>query len=187
MRTRSDEDLLAATPRDPDAFAELYRRHSAPLAGYFLRRTRNPEVAADLVAETFAAALHRARRFDPAKGTAVMWIYGIAGRELATLHERGAVADRARRRMRIPRIELDDEALERIVEVAGSAATGARLNALMEELPRDQRDAVRAHVVDEHEYAEMALAGAVPETVVRKRVSRGLAGLRARIKEDHQP
>ena len=56
MRARTDEELLAATPREPDAFAELYRRHAAPLTAYFLRRTRSPEIAADLTAETFAAA-----------------------------------------------------------------------------------------------------------------------------------
>jgi RNA polymerase sigma-70 factor (ECF subfamily) len=184
MRARSDEDLLAAAPRDPDAFAELYRRHAVPLTGYFLRRSRNPEVAADLVAETFAAALHRARRFDPARGTAVMWLYGIAHRELANALERGAVAERARKRMRMPRIELDDAALERVVEVASSAETGARLAALLEQLPSEQREAVHARVIDERGYEEMALAAAVPETVVRKRVSRGLAGLRARFTEE---
>jgi RNA polymerase sigma-70 factor (ECF subfamily) len=187
MRTRTDEELLAATPRDPDAFAELYRRHCATLAGYFLRRTRSPEMAADLTAETFAAALDGVKRFDARKGTAVMWLFGIARRELADAAERGAVARRARRRLRIPRIELDDEALERVVEVAGSADTGRRLAALMEQLPEDQREAVRARVLEETDYEAMALAGAVPETVVRKRVSRGLAGLRARLlEEDHR-
>ena len=186
MKARTDEELLAATPRDPDAFAELYRRHAAPLAGYFLRRTRSPEMAADLTAETFAAALYRVRRFDPAKGTAVMWLYGIARRELADAAERGPVAQRARRRMRIPRIELDDEALERVVEVASTAETGRRLAELMEQLPQDQREAVRARVLDEHEYEEIALAGAIPQTVARKRVSRGLAGLRARFTEEDQ-
>ena len=180
MRTRSDEQLLAATPREPDAFAEFYRRHAAPLAAYFLRRTRDAETAADLTAETFADALHRVPRFDARRGTAAMWLYGIARRELADFHERGAVATRARRRLRIPRIELDDEALERVVEVAGAAVTGRRLAALMEQLPDDQREAVRARVLDERPYAEMEM----PPAVARKRVSRGLAGLRARMTEE---
>ena len=181
MRARSDEELLAATPREPDAFAELYRRHAAPMAAYFLRRTRDPETAADLTAETFAAALDGVRRFDARRGSAVMWLYGIARRELADAYERGAVATRARRRLRIPRIELDDEALERVVEVAGAEATGRRLANLMEQLPDDQREAVRARVLDERGYAELGGAAA------RKRVSRGLAGMRARLHEEDQP
>jgi len=73
---RSDDELLGATPRDPAAFGELYRRHVQALAGYFVRRTGNAEMAADLTAETFARALRHARRYDAEKGPAVGWLYG---------------------------------------------------------------------------------------------------------------
>jgi RNA polymerase sigma-70 factor (ECF subfamily) len=45
-------------------------------------------------------------------------------------------------------------------------------------LPESQRDAIRAHVVDEKSYAELAAEFGVPEGTVRQRVSRGLARLR---------
>ena len=61
-----DEAILAALDTTPEAFAVFYRRHVAGLLGYFLRRTRDAEVAADLCAETFAAALEGAHRFDAA-------------------------------------------------------------------------------------------------------------------------
>jgi RNA polymerase sigma-70 factor (ECF subfamily) len=174
---RSDDDLLAATPRDPAAFGEFYRRHARPLAGYFVRRTGRAELAADLTAETFAAALQHARRYDPAKGAAAAWLYGIARRELADALERGRVEDRARRRMRIPRLQLDDEAIERIDATADSAV------ALLVHLPDDQRAAVEARVLNDREYDDIAAADGVSEAVVRKRVSRGLAGLRGRMGE----
>lgn len=185
MKARTDDELLRATPRDPQAFGELYRRHAAPMAGFFLRRTGNPEWAADLTAETFASALRGARKFDPEKGTAVMWLYGIARRQLADALERGAVADRARRRMRIPHIALDDEALDRVVEIASAESTGRRLAELLDQLPTEQRAAVQARVIDEHDYSEIAADGAVTEAVARKRVSRGIAGIRSRMREDH--
>ena len=176
---RSDEDLLVATPKDPAAFGEFYRRHARPLAGYFVRRTGRPELAADLTAETFAAALQHARRFDPAKGPAAAWLYGIARRELADALERGRVEDRARRRMRIPRIALNDEAIERI-----NASADTHAVSLLAHLPEDQQAAVRAHVIDELGYHEIAAAGGVSEAVVRKRVSRGLTGLRRRMGDE---
>ena len=142
---------------------------------FFLVRVAHSELAVDLTAETFAAALHRVRRFDPERGTATMWLFGIAHRELATYVERGAVARRARRRVRIPRIDLDDEALERVVEVAGTAETGRRLAELLEQLPEDQREAVRARVIEERPYADAA---------ARKRVSRGLAVMRKQMEDD---
>lgn len=51
-------------------------------------------------------------------------------------------------------------------------------------LPPDQREAVEARIVDEREYADIALAARTSESVVRKRVSRGLAGLRSRLEEN---
>lgn len=185
MAPRSDEDLLLATPREPEAFGVFYRRHAHAIAGYFLRRTRSPELAADLTAETFAAALRGARRFDPTKGEAMAWLYGIARRELGSALERGRVEDRARRRMRIPRIDLDDDALER-VEAAASAA-GSGVLAHLDELPAEQRHAVRARVVDERDYADIAVSSLASEPVIRQRVSRGLAALRARMKEEPTP
>jgi Sigma-70 region 2 len=74
----SDEELLVASVGDEEAFAAFYRRHARPLAGFFMRRTGDAELAADLTAETFAAALAARRRFDPAKGAAIGWLYGIA-------------------------------------------------------------------------------------------------------------
>jgi DNA-directed RNA polymerase specialized sigma24 family protein len=41
----------------PTEIENLYRDHARRLAGYLMRATRDAEVAADLTAETFAAAL----------------------------------------------------------------------------------------------------------------------------------
>jgi hypothetical protein len=77
---RTDEQLLAAVDAgEPEAFGAFYRRHVTALLGYFLRRTRDAELAADLTAETFAAALDGLRRFDPRRGPAVAWLYGSPG------------------------------------------------------------------------------------------------------------
>ena len=172
---RTDEGLLA----DPEAFAHFYRRHVRAMLAFFARRTRDAELAADLTAETFAAALDGVHRFDPARGPAVAWLYGIAHRQLADAQRRGRVEDRARRRLGMSRIALTDAALERIDELAGEDVAVAALA----ELPPDQRAAVRARVLDERDYGDIAAKTQTSEAVVRKRVSRGLAGLRSRIEE----
>ena len=61
--TESDDELLASL--EPGSFAVFYRRHVEDLVAFFMRRTRNAELAADLTAETFAAALVARARFDP--------------------------------------------------------------------------------------------------------------------------
>ncbi len=174
---RSDDDLLVAGVTDVEAFAAFYRRHAAPLAGFFLARTGNRELAADLTAETFAAALAARRKFDPAKGPAVGWLYGIARNKLLKAFERGAVEDRARKRLRMERLVLDDEALEQIELTTNTVPR-------LESLPDDQREAVTARVIQEQDYAEIAARTRTSESVIRKRVSRGLAGLRKQIEEE---
>jgi RNA polymerase sigma factor (sigma-70 family) len=176
---RTDEELLAGVNGEPEAFGIFYRRHVRPLLGYLVRRTGDAELAADLCAETFAAALDGLHRFDAARGPAVAWLYGIARRLLAHAARRGVVEDRARRHLGMAPLELTDAALERIEAEASEVATLA-----LHALPADQREAVRARIVDERDYADIARTTRTSEAVVRKRVSRGLAGLRARMKEN---
>src|ERR687894_328491 len=66
-----DDALLTASRRDPEAFGAFYRRHERAVFAYFRRRVPTPELAADLTAETFAAAqlaalelIHGASRVD---------------------------------------------------------------------------------------------------------------------------
>src|SRR3954454_7301820 len=135
MDVRSDDDLLAATRSEPEAFAVFYRRHVGPLLAYFFRRTGDAELAADLTAETFAAALDGVRRFKPERGPAVGWLYGIAGRQLGHALQRGSVEDRARRRLGMRPLTLTDEALERVEAIAAADATARELQVAFDGLP----------------------------------------------------
>jgi RNA polymerase sigma factor (sigma-70 family) len=171
----TDEELLSA--RDAASFELFYTRHVDPLVGFFMRRTRDPELAADLTAETFAAALASRRRFRPEAGSAAGWLYGIGSKKLADAQRRGYAEMRARKRMGMERIELDDDDYAR-VEALGAEAPAL---ALVERLAPEQREAVTAHVLDERGYGEIAEELHTSEAVVRKRVSRGLATMRQRM------
>ena len=80
--TESDDELLASL--EPGSLAVFYRRHVEDLVAFFMRRTRNAELAADLTAETFAAALVARARFEPGRGGGSAWLYGIALHKLHT-------------------------------------------------------------------------------------------------------
>jgi RNA polymerase sigma-70 factor (ECF subfamily) len=172
-----DEGLLSTARAEPAAFGAFYRRHEDRVLGYFLARVGDPEVAADLTAETFAAALASAHRFRPRKEPASAWLFGIARNNLAMCRRRGGVEARARRRLGMAPIVLTDESVERIAALDRTAL------ALVDDLPGDQQDAVRARVIDERDYAEIAKDLRCSEAVVRKRVSRGLGTLRAHLED----
>lgn len=145
----TDDELLLAADEDPDAFAALYRRHADALLAWALRRTRDREQAADLVAETFAAALEGCHRFDPARGSAAAWLFGIARHQAARLAERGAVEQRARRRLGVVRPALQEDEVARVLSAASPSEDVA---AALDALPPDHREAVCGRVVDELDY-----------------------------------
>jgi RNA polymerase sigma factor (sigma-70 family) len=182
MDSRSDTELLgAALEGDGEAFGAFYRRHARRIAAFHLARTHEAQDAADLTAETFAVALEALDRFDPERGEPIAWLFGIARHRLSQMRRRGAVEDRARRRMGIERAQLDDAALEQVEAAASSELVRVELREGFDALPPDQRDAVALRVLLDHEYAEVADAAGVSELVARKRVSRGLTALRARL------
>ena len=174
---RTDAELLAATADDPAAFGAFYERHERLVLVYLLRRTRDPELAADLAAETFAAALEGAGRFRPGDPPAAAWLLGIARNVLAMSRRRGRVDDAARRRLGMERIAFEDEALEAI----GRLTPDDVASELLADLPETWRDAIAARVVDEESYGEIATRLRCSESVVRQRVSRGLARLRTQL------
>ncbi len=174
---RTDAELLIASRDDPHAFRELYDRWADKLLAYFYRRTLDPEVAADLLAETFAVAFARRRRFRDVGRPGATWLYGIAGKELAHWFRKAAVERRAVRRLAIEMPELDDESIARIEALADMDAHRSALAAALDRIGPGERDAVQLRVVEELGYAEIASALDCSEAAARTRVHRGLAHL----------
>jgi RNA polymerase sigma factor (sigma-70 family) len=170
----TDEELLAALGRE--AFGTFYDRHARAVFEYFARRTRDPEAAADLTAETFAAAIVARRRFRPGPLPASAWLFGIANHKLVDFQRRGRAEDRALRRLGVERPRIGDEDAQLAELMADEVSTQ-----MLSELPDDERRAIQAHVVEGYEYAEIAAAAVISEPAARMRVSRGLGRLRARM------
>jgi RNA polymerase sigma-70 factor (ECF subfamily) len=176
MSTAHDTDESLLLSGDLEDFGRFYDRYVRALLGFFQRRTGDPEVAADLTAETFAAALVARRRYRPQGDNAAAWLFGIAHHKLSDYRRRGRAEDRMRARLGMEAVPVGAEDAELIRWLGEDVATQ-----LVEELPEDQREAVRAHVLEDRGYAEIAATRKLSEATVRKRVSRGLRVLRDRV------
>ena len=177
--SRSDDELLRQTPEEPEAFGVFYSRHVDAVLAFFRVRTGDPELAADLMAETFAAAMLAAPRFKPRREPAVAWLFTIARRKLIDSWRRGRVEDAARRKLGLEPMELDDGGLARIDAMVDQERDPNPLTELMHRLPSDQREALRLRVLDERDYEEIARELRCSEAVVRQRVSRATRALRS--------
>lgn len=174
----TDRELLErARNGEAECFGEFYRRRRSVILAFLRPRVSSPELAADLMCETFAAALiavHKPERELPREPIA--WLVTIARNELLDARRRGKVAEDARRQLALEPVVLDDEDLTAVEDAAADADL---LGQMADELSPDQLHALSAHLFDERSYPEIAQELGCSQAVVRKRVSRALSTLRA--------
>jgi RNA polymerase sigma factor (sigma-70 family) len=157
----------------------LYREHADNVLRYLARRVLIPEVAVDLMAETFAQAYRDRRGFRGASDDeAAAWLFGIARHCLSAYRRRGSAELRALRRLGVERRALNDFEYERIEELADLRDALGPLDEGLDSIGEDQREAVRLRVLEELDYADVARALGVSEQTARARVSRALRALR---------
>ncbi|HSL11199.1 MAG TPA: sigma-70 family RNA polymerase sigma factor [Actinomycetota bacterium] len=180
---RTDAELLLASRNEPSAFVEVYRRHAEALLRYVGGRVLDPEVAAELTAETFAEAFASRGSYRDTGADGVAWIYGIAKHQLGRYFRRGRVDTEARRKLAMPVRALPDEDFERIEELIDLAPIRAALVEALGTLDADQRRALELRVVDGLPYPEVAAKLSCGEPAARQRVSRGLRKLALLLQE----
>ncbi len=157
----------------------LYRGHASDVLGFLARRVLVPEVAMDLMAETFAQAYRDRRQFRGAgEDEAVGWVFGIARHCAAAYLRRGVIEQRALRRLGVERRGLHDFEHDRIEELAGLRDRVQQVRNGWANLDAEYRDALRLRVVEERPYSDVARELGVSEQAARARVSRALRALR---------
>lgn len=182
-----DGALLSARERPDEAFAVFYRRHLDDVLRLCARHGLDATTAADVTAETFAAALLGRNRYRQEAGSARAWLMGIASHKVADHGRRWARDRRAIRRIALEPVELTDRDRAEYAELLAeeeehvSAASSA-----LADLPADQRTAVYARVVEGERYDAIASHLHISEALARQRVSRGLRALRLRLGKEQQ-
>jgi RNA polymerase sigma-70 factor (ECF subfamily) len=170
--------LLVQSLSDVEVFAAFYRAYYDGVLTFLVRRVFDPEIAFDLVSETFAKALERRRQFrgDTAEQEQA-WLFAIARTELSHYWRSGKTERAAIQRYSIAVPALTEAETDRIEALAGLAGLGDELADALSELPPDHRLAVELRVIKELSYAELAAELGVSEPTARARVSRGLRAL----------
>ncbi|MEV4812202.1 RNA polymerase sigma factor [Micromonospora avicenniae] len=163
-----------------DRFRRVYAGNFQPLLAYALRRTEQPEDAADVVAETFLVAWRRSYEM-PADAEVRLWLYGVARRVLANHHRTGLRRERLgeRLRHRLRDVVAADPGREVPERLAIQAAL-ARLGEL-------DREVLTLTIWEGLEPREVAAVLRVNPAAVRTRLLRARARLRDLIGDDLAP
>jgi RNA polymerase sigma-70 factor (ECF subfamily) len=176
---------MAGARSGDDAFTADALSYVDSLYGTALRLTRRPQDAEDLVQETYLKAFRASRQFE--RGTNLKaWLFTI-------LHN--TFRNMRRHDVRNP-VDVNSETVEQAADVAGEQHSpeqlltrdtlDADLQAALDALPDNFRQAVWLRDVEEFPYADIARMLQVPIGTVMSRISRGrrllyqrLAGTRA--------
>ncbi|MDA0174155.1 RNA polymerase sigma factor [Solirubrobacter taibaiensis] len=177
-RQNPSASLLVRAQEDPRAYAAFYDAYSDRILAFLARRVFDPEVAVDLMSETFAKVLERRMQFRGESAAEEQgWLFAIARTELSHYWRSGRVERAALERFAVNVPELDGDEFERIEALAGLNSLDGPLLDAVAALPPDQRRAIELRIVEDLAYEEMAAVLAVSEQVARARVSRALRAL----------
>ena len=164
--SRDDATLLRAhAAGDPDAFAELVRRHRDRLWAVALRTLGDREEAADALQDALLSAFRAADRFR-GEAAVTTWLHRIVV---------NACLDRVRRRQARPTVPLPETDITPAPVV--DRDTALVVQQALAQLPVEQRAALVLVDVQGYPVAEAAEILGVAEGTIKSRCARGRAKL----------
>ena len=178
----NDAALLAAISRgDESAFLRLYERASGPLFSLIHRVLQHQQDAEEVLQQTFLQVWRKAGSFDESRCAPFTWLVTIA---------RSKAIDRLRQRngqQKLAENAAREEAPAPIAQVSGaddvaSQETRAAVNAALETIPADQRQAIEMAFFGGMTQTEISEALAEPLGTVKARIRRGMLRLREHLR-----
>ena len=162
---------------DEAAWEELVRQHTRQVYGLCFRFTNSAQEAQDLTQDVFLRVFKTIKTFRSAEGSFHTWLARVT---------RNLLIDHYRRTRQERVTDSIEEQLPMLQEKGGAAAArpdqalagqeaSEILQATLQKLSPDLREAVILRAVLEMEYREIAEVLDIPEATVKSRINRGRA------------
>lgn len=169
-----DEVLARRSLSEPEAFAELYRRHVTRIYHFHLVRTGNVEDAQDLTSQTFLAALNSIQAFS-GSGFFCGWLFGIARHKVADYYR--SQRDEAHLEMIEDFYDPDSSPEEKVSTQLQLAQVSKALGTLIPE----QAEAILLRIFGELSASEVGKIMGKSEAAIKMLVYRGLKNLQIKL------
>lgn len=170
------------TRRDPVALARFFDAYFERVYAYLQRLVGDAHVAEDLAQEVFLQVHRALPTYDPARDPRP-WLFTIATNKLRD-HWRSRAAQTGRAEVSLEAEDLGERAAwfaSAPGAVSGEEELLAEVRAAIEALPEGLRAAVSLRVHEGLSFEDIGRVLGRNEVAARKRYSRGLAALRARL------
>ena len=174
---RTDEELLVAVAAGPGSLPEFYRRNVGRVIAAGTRRFDRPEDVADFTSAVFLAVMESAAGFDPGRGSAVAWLYGVVNHVASGEMRRRARASETERQI-AGRDYLADDDIDRLERRIDAATEARAVYRALESLPQDDRRLLQLIAVDGLTSAQAAGALGISRIALRVRLHRSRRRLR---------
>ncbi len=181
------QSLFVRAREDPERFGDVYLTYRDKVLRFFARRTLDPEIAFDLMAETFAEMFSGLSRFDgETEDQGRAWMWSIAKNELIDWRRNGDVERSNLERLALPVPSLGPEEYERIEELADLDRRKPEVLKALDELPETQRLVIYEHFFNGRSYDAIAQQLGTTAVSLRMRVSRALRQLSHELEDEHE-
>jgi len=165
---------------DAAAWRAWYDEHFAPLAAYASWRCGGlPDVAEDVLQQTWLTAVRRLRSFDPARGSFAAWLRGIAANAA-----RNAVRGRRRYRRRARPLDAVSESPAGEPDPA-AAEKAERVAVALAALPDHYEAVLRAKYLDRLSVEAIAAAQGSSPKAVESLLTRARQAFREAYEAEH--
>lgn len=171
LKSKTDEEILALSVKNPDFFEEIVRRYEEA----FLRKAKHilgheTEEVLDLVQETFVKIYRNAHKFKPVPGASFKsWGYRILVNNCFTFYQKN-------KRERAVAFRVDEEIAELVptndAEINEKKLDTDYLLSLISRLPVMFKRILKLYVIDEKSQEEIAEIEGISIGAVRTRIHR---------------
>jgi RNA polymerase sigma factor (sigma-70 family) len=166
-----DANDTSRVGRDPAALERFYLAFYDDVVTYFARRVGDAHDVADLVADTFLAAIAAAHTYDSRRGRPLPWLIGIAHNVW-----RRMLRQRNSHRLAVGRVAgrklLDPDDIDQLEERIDAERQGAQALGLLQRLSEAEREIVELVDLAGLTPTEAAQATGIPAGLARIRLHR---------------
>jgi RNA polymerase sigma-70 factor (ECF subfamily) len=177
---------IRAIGHDPDALEAFYREHVDAVQRFVARRVADRQLAADLTAEVFVAAIQSADGYRAGRGSPTAWLFGVAHHVVSGEHRRRGRERRAMGEL-VGQRTLDGDDAARLDERIDAGARSRELYGAMDRLPAGERAVLELVALDELSVADAARALGIQPIAARVRLHRARRALREQLAALEEP